>query len=345
MGKVNFGIIGCGGISNYFHIPELREIKEAEVVAVADVKPERARLTAERFNIKFWYSDHLKLLERSDVDAVIVATPHPTHAKLSVDAMEAGKHVIIQKPMCTKVEDAEAIVEASRKHSGLKVMVLPFVYFDTPAFDYVKNLLNEGVLGRICTARSRVAHGGPEKYQETVTRMFEEEKDCWFFNLERAHGGALLDLGVYAISQIVYLLGGVKRISAFVATLDKPAGVDDNDVVIMEMESGALAVVESSWTQITTLEGTSIYGTKGSAFLNYFNMPVAFYTQKESGWIVPTLAGEKEPQHTHRHFIKCILEDLKPIGSPEEGKHVVEIMEAAYESAKTGKTMMLKGLN
>lgn len=345
MGKVGFGIIGCGGISNYFHIPELKEIKEAEVVAVADIKPERARLTAERFNVRFWYSDHLKLLERSDIDAVIVATPHPTHAKLAVDAIEAGKHVMIQKPMCTKVEDAEAIVEASRKRSGLKVMVLPFVYFDTPAFDYVKNLLDDGSLGRICMVRSRVAHGGPEGYQENVTRMFGEEKDCWFFDSERAHGGALLDLGVYAISQIVYLLGRVKSVSAFVATLDKPAKVEDNNVIIMELENGALAVVESSWTQIATLEGTSIYGTEGTILLNHFNIPVIFYRKEEPGWIMPTLAGEKEPQHTHRHFIKCILNNLKPIGSPEEGKHVVEIMEAAYESAEKGKKITLKSLS
>jgi len=342
MRKVNFGIIGCGGISNYFHIPELKSIEEAEIIAVADIKPERARLTAERFNIKFWYSDYMKILERSDIDAVIVATPHPTHAKIAVDAIKAGKHVIIQKPMCTRVKDAEAIVETSRKYSNLKIMVLPFVYFDTPAFDYIKNLLKEGELGKVCMVRSRVAHEGPEKYQEEVTRMFGEEKSCWFFDPERAHGGALLDLGVYAISQIVYLLGRVKSISALVATLDKPAKVDDNNALLMEMEDGTLAIAESSWTQVATLEGTSIYGTKGTVLLNCFNMPIVFYKQKEYSWIIPTLAKEKEPQHTHRHFIKCILNDLKPIGTPEEGKHVVEIMEAAYESAKTGRMIKLK---
>lgn len=342
MRKVNFGIIGCGGISNYFHIPELKAIEEAEITAVADIKPERARLTAERFSIKFWYSDYMKLLERSDVDAVVISTPHPTHAKIAVDAIEAEKHVIIQKPMCTKVEDAEAIVEAASRHKNLKVMVLPFVYFDTPTFDYVKNLLSDGELGRICMVRSRVAHGGPEKYQEEVTRMFGEEKNCWFFDPERAHGGALFDLGVYAISQIVYLLGRVKNVTSLVATLDKPARVDDNNALLMEMENGAIAIAESSWTQIATLEGTSMYGTKGTVLLNYFNTPVLFYKQKENSWIMPTLAKEKEPQHTHRHFIKCILNNLKPIGTPEEGKHVVEIMEAAYESARTGKIIKLK---
>jgi len=342
MKKVGFGIIGCGGISNYFHIPELKEIKEAKIVAVADIKSNRAKLTAKRFKIKSWHSDYLELLERDDVNAVVVATPHSVHAKVAVDAIEAGKHVIIQKPMCTNVKDANAIVEAARRHNDLKVMALPFVYFDSPPFDYAKNLIKKEELGRICMARSRVAHGGPEKYQEDVTRIFGEKKDCWFFDPKTAHGGALLDLGVYAISQLVYLLGKAKTVSAFAAILDKPAKVDDNNALILEMANGTLAVAESSWTQVATMEGTALYGTKGTVLLNYFNTPVMVYKQMEASWIIPTMTKEKEPQHTHRHFVRCILEDSQPIGSPEDGKHVVEIMEAAYESAKTGRTIRLK---
>ncbi|MEM2217679.1 MAG: Gfo/Idh/MocA family oxidoreductase, partial [Thermofilaceae archaeon] len=116
MRKIGFGIIGCGGISNYFHIPELKAIEEADVIAVADVIENRARVTAERFGIKYWYTDYTKLLERDDIDAVVVATPHPTHAKIAVDSINAGKHVIIQKPMCTNSRDAEMIVKAARKH-------------------------------------------------------------------------------------------------------------------------------------------------------------------------------------------------------------------------------------
>lgn len=343
MRKIGFGIIGCGGISNNFHIPELKAIEEAEVIAVADIREKRAKLTAERFGIKHWYTDYTRLLEREDIEAVVIATPHVTHAKIAVDSINAGKHVIIQKPMCTNSEDAEMIVNAARRHSDLKVMVLPFIYFDTPAFDYAKSLLNSGDIGKVCMARSRVAHAGPEKYQEEVARMFDEkEESCWYFDPSKAHGGVLLDLGVYAISQIVYLFGRVKSVSALAATLDKPAKVEDNCALLMEMENGAIAIAEASWTQAVTVEGTAIYGTKGTILLNYFNIPVAFYDQRKASWIVPTLPKEKEPQHTHRHFIKCILYDLKPIGTPEEGKHVVEIMEAAYKSAISQETIKLK---
>lgn len=342
MKKVGFGIVGCGGIANDFHIPELKQVKKARVVAVADVKPHRAELTAKRFKIKSWYADHHDLLKREDLEAIVVATPHPTHAQIAVDAIEAGKHVIIQKPMTTNVRDADRIFEATRKNSDLKVMALPFVYFDTPAFDYAKDLVNRDELGKICMARARVAHSGPEQYQRDVTRMFNEEENCWFFDPKRAHGGVLLDLGVYSVSQLIYLLGQVKKVSAFTATLDKPAKVEDNVTVILEMISGTLAIAETSWTQIATMEGTSLYGTKGTLLLNSFNTLVMAYKRASSSWIIPSLAKEKEPQHTHRHFVKCILEDSKPIGTVEEGRHVVEVLEAAYESAATGRIIKLK---
>lgn len=276
------------------------------------------------------------------MEAIVVATPHPTHAQITVDAIEARKHVIIQKPMTTNVKDADRIFEATRKNSDLKVMALPFVYFDTPAFDYAKDLVNRDELGKICMARARAAHSGPEQYQQDVTRMFDEEEDCWFFDPKRAHGGVLLDLGVYSVSQLTYLLGQVRKVSAFTATLDKPAQVEDNVTVILEMTSGTLAVAETSWTQIATMEGTSLYGTKGTLLLNSFNTLVMAYKQASSSWIIPSLAKEKEPQHTHRHFVKCILEDSKPIGTVEEGRHIVEVLEAAYESAATGRIIKLK---
>jgi len=340
--KVGFGIIGCGGITNYFHLPDLSKIKEAKIVALADAKPHRAQVTAKRFRAKSWYGDYRDLLAREDVEAIVVATPHPTHAQIAVDAIEAGKHVIIQKPMTTRVEDADRIVDAAKTHSDLKVMALPFVYFDTPAFDYARDLLSKGELGKVCMARSRVAHGGPEGYQADVSHMFKEEVDCWFFDPKRADGGVLFDLGVYSISQHIYLLGEIKRVSAFAGTLDKPAEVEDNVAMILEMASGALAVAETSWTQIAAMEGTSVYGTKGTLLLGFLNTQVMAYRQADSSWTMPSLDKEKESEHTHRHFVKCMLEDSKPIGTVQEGRHVIGVLEAAYESARTGKTTPVK---
>jgi len=171
MKKVGFGIIGCGGIASYFHIPELREVNEARIVSVSDIKPHRAELTAKKFGVKSWYADYHHLLARDDVEAVVVATPHPTHAQIAIDSMEAGKHVIIQKPMTTSVKDADRIVEAAKRHSSLKAMALPFVYFDLPAFDYAKDLLNKGELGssRLVPIRTSQALG---RHRRVCTGLF-----------------------------------------------------------------------------------------------------------------------------------------------------------------------------
>ncbi|MEM4405097.1 MAG: Gfo/Idh/MocA family oxidoreductase, partial [Nitrososphaerota archaeon] len=129
MQKVRLGIVGAGGISNHFHLPELTQIAEAEVVAISDLKRERAEKTAKRFGIRHWYTDYREMLEKEDPDAVIVATPHPTHASIALDAIKAHKHVLIQKPMTTNAQDSQLILEESRKNPDLKIMVLPFVYY------------------------------------------------------------------------------------------------------------------------------------------------------------------------------------------------------------------------
>ncbi|GBC70359.1 Glucose--fructose oxidoreductase [Candidatus Calditenuaceae archaeon HR02] len=340
MKQVRFGIVGAGGISNHFHLPELSQIEEAEIVAISDIKPERAEITAKKFGIAHWYIDYKEMLEKEDLDAVIVATPHPTHAKIAIDAIEAHKHVLIQKPMTTNARDSFLIVEASRKNPDLKIMVLPFIYYDTPVYDYVKEVLLTGEIGKICMAEARTSHGGPEKYQAEIANMFGEPVDVWFFSSEKAHGGVLLDLGVYSVTRIVYMLGRARKVSAFTATLSKASEVDDNSIILIEMEDGTLALAESSWTQVPGQNTTSLYGDKGTIHINYLGHCIAIYSEN-IGWSYPNLPKEKEPQHTHRHFIRCILNNKKPIGTPEEGHHVMQILEAAYVSAKTGKTVTI----
>ncbi len=340
MRKVRLGIVGAGGITNHFHLPELKQIEEAEIVAVADLNGNRARLTAQKWAIKRWYTNYLEMLERDDIDAVIVATPHPTHAEITVSALRADKHVMIQKPMATNTRDSWRIVEEARRRPSLKVMVLPFVYFDTPVYDYVKDILWQNNIGQVVMVEALTSHGGPEKYQDEVASMFGEKVDIWYFDKNRAQGGALLDLGVYSIARIVYLLGRVKSVFGYLTTLEKPTGLDDNNMVFLNMEGGALAIAASSWTQKPGENSTSLYGTKGTIFINKINTPLMVFLDGK-GWLIPQLSKEKEPQHTHRHFIKCIINDVQPLGSPEEGHHVVQVLEAAYKSASTGTVVQI----
>ena len=95
MDKVRYAIIGCGGIAHMFHLPEMTEIPQTEFVVACDLREKRARLTAEKFGAREWATDYRTVLERDDVDAVIVATYHPTHAPIACEALEAGKHVLV----------------------------------------------------------------------------------------------------------------------------------------------------------------------------------------------------------------------------------------------------------
>lgn len=328
-GKVRFGVIGCGNIANLFHLPELKSIEEVEVVGVADVRPERAKSTAEKFRVPYWYTDYRKLLERGDVDAVVVATPHPYHASIAVDAIESGKHVIIQKPMATTVEDAGKIVSAAKRCKNVKVMVLPFIYFDTPTFDYIRGVVSDGELGKICMARARVAHSGPGI--------------PWFLRRETAQRGVAFDLGVYSVAALNLILGRFRKVSGFMATLAAETDLEDSVAILLEAKDGVIGVAEAAWTQAAAFNEFSIYGTEGIVLMEsgIGGERVRLYRRRELSWVSPVLPREKEPQHSHRHFVRCILEDRTPIGTPEQGYHLIEVLDAACRSAVEGRTIYL----
>ncbi|MBI2193465.1 MAG: Gfo/Idh/MocA family oxidoreductase [Planctomycetes bacterium] len=329
MTRVRFGIIGAGGIANGFHLPDLRQIEQAELVAVADVDGERARATAERWGAKAHYSDPAQLLAREDVDACIVATWHPTHVPLAIEVLRAGKHLLVQKPLTTRIDQANAFVRAaSRARSrGQKVQCLPFNW--TPAYDLARRLIGDGTIGQVCQARRRVAHGGPGR-------------QSWFYNPEIAERGAGMDMGVYAVSGLTGLVGPARRAFGLAKTLEKGVRIDDNVVILLELAGGGLGVTETSWTQRGTRDGTSIHGSEGTLHLEPGDAEIhVFLTRPAPGWFRPTVPAAPSAA-PHRHFVDCILRDQTPKGTPEHARHAVEIMCAAYETEKTGKAVKLK---
>ncbi|MBS7633579.1 Gfo/Idh/MocA family oxidoreductase, partial [Candidatus Bathyarchaeota archaeon] len=204
---VKFGVVGCGGITNVFHIPReliplLIKKNKAKLVAVCDVVEERARLTKERWHAQEYYTDYDLMLEKSDIDAVLIATSMGTHASLAIKAAKAGKHFFVQKPMATNMKDANAVVEETRK-AKVKGQVRP----DTPLIPVYQNareLISEGHIGRPLWFQSGFGRDAPDWGAET------------FFTREA--GGALFDLGVYSIAPVTYLLGPAKRVVGLAAT-------------------------------------------------------------------------------------------------------------------------------
>jgi predicted dehydrogenase len=323
MATVRFGIIGCGGIANHFHLKDLAGIPEAELLACADVRPEAARATAERWGAKGWYTDHRELLAREDIDAVIVATHHPTHAAIGCDVLEAEKHLLVQKPLTTTLADADRLVEAAAR-SSRKTMCLPYNW--TSPYRCALRLLESGAIGRVCQIRRRIAHSGPPR-------------DSWFYNPDVAQFGALFDMGVYAVSGITGLAGPAVSASGLVRTLEAGVRIDDNAIIQLEFASGAIGHAETSWTQVATRECTVIYGDEGTIVLPESGEGLEFISRKQkvlrqADWFRPQLPPTPRDA-AHRHFVRCILEDRPPLGTPEHARHVVEIMLAAAESSRT----------
>lgn len=352
MQKVGIGIIGAGGITNLFHLRELSAMEDVEVKAVADVKDTRAKATAEAFGVPEWYTDYTRLLERDDIDAVIVATPHPTHAAIAVKAFNCGKHVLIQKPMATSIEDADRIVSAAEA-SGKIGMALPFNA--SPAFNMAIDMINKGVLGKICTANTRTGHGGPENYYNSTLKKFGEAPEkSWFLIKEKAQFGALFDMGIYGLSFLVSLLGPVQAVQGVVRTLAKEIDVEDNAVLNLDFTRGAIGTAEATWSQYTRIDYCMVYGTEGTLCITNMCKGNEMLLVSSKSYIegekvsiadndfVKVALPSARPQQHHRFFIDAIRKGHIDGSTVQLGRHLVEIMLAACESDRLGKRIEIK---
>jgi predicted dehydrogenase len=193
---VKFGVVGCGEIANSLHIPEIVRNEKAKLVATCDLITERARLTKELWHARGYYQDFDRMLEEAEIDAVVIATGMSSHGPLATRAAKAGKHFFVQKPLATNMEDADAVVEETRK-SKVKGQVRP----DTPlipVYRRAREVIREGNIGRPLWFQSGFGREAPNWGAET------------FFS--KKAGGPLFDLGVYSISPITHLLGPAKKV-------------------------------------------------------------------------------------------------------------------------------------
>jgi len=333
-GQVRFGIIGCGGIANGFHMKDLSQIPEAKLVACADIRPAVAKAFAEKWGAETSYGEYPQLLTRDDVDAVIVATHHETHAAIGIEALEAGKHVLVQKPLTTRLEDADRFVAAAEARPGQKVQCFPFNWSN--AVVEAIRLIEKGAIGQPTQARRRIAHPGPGR-------------DSWFYDPAIAKFGASFDMGVYAVSGITALMGPAVSVSGLVGTFEPGVRIDDHATWLVRFASGATGTAETSWTQQGSVEGTVIYGLDGAIALGIPGSPdpLRVYRRKsgvsfdsKGDWKPVTLKPDP-PAAAHRELVDCILEDRAPRGTPAHARHVVEILLAAHQSDRTGQRVEL----
>jgi len=336
--KVGVGIIGSAFIST-IHAESVRALPHAELVGVASARPDRARAFAERFGMSHHFDDYRRLLARPEVDMVVIGAPNDLHCPMTLEAAAAGKHVVVEKPLCLSLGEADRMIEACRK-AGVKLMYAEELCF-APKYVRLKQLLDSGALGRPTLIKQSEKHDGPHADH--------------FYDVSRSGGGVTMDMGCHAIQFFRWMLGGARLLSVY-AHMDtllygaKTRG-DDNALLILEFEGGVTALAEESWTKLGGMDDRAeVYGAKGVAYADllhgnsietYSTAGYDYAVEKAGttvGWSF-TMYEENWnygfPQEI-AHFVDCVRNDRPPKVTGEDGRAVLEAVFAAYASAGSG---------
>jgi len=338
MRQVGVGLIGSQFVSS-IHAEALRACPQAEIRAVASPSAGHARAFAERFAIPRHFTDYAEMLARPDIDMVVVGAPNDLHCRLTLDAAAAGKHVVMEKPLCLNLADADRMIAACRQ-ANVKLMYAEELCF-APKYVRLKKLLDSGALGRPTLVKQSEKHDGPHADH--------------FWNVDRSGGGVTMDMGCHAVEFFRWMLGRppIKSVYAQMSTSvhgEKTRG-EDNAILILEFEGGATAIAEESWTKPGGMDDRAeVYGTHGVAYADllhgnaietYSAVGYDYAVEKAGstkGWSF-TIYEEAWNYGFHgemAHFVDCVQNDRKPLVTGEDGRAVLEVLMAAYESARTG---------
>jgi len=329
--------IGAGAIAQACHMPGYVRNPNVELVAFADPVPARHKEVHATFDGVRGYRDFREMLKKEDLDVVSICTPNKIHAPAAIAALKAGCHVLCEKPVATTLGDTDRMIETA-KQTRKKFMV-GFTHRLFTGTNRCKELLAKKALGKPFMIRVRFAHGGP--YPGWA-------KDKWFYDPILAAGGALLDMGIHAIDQCLWLLGPITAVTAKSATLVKKIEVDDNALLLLEFKNGALGYIEVGWTSKPGFSGLEIYGTEGSLICDYVNGlkliggTASAGTDSRTEWELLDKTPTKGGWETEiDHWVDVVLGKEKLTMTGKTGRDALEVALAAYQSSRTGKKVKI----
>lgn len=342
--NIGFGIIGSGVIGKT-HAEAVRAVEGAQLVMVCDKEEEKAKEVAQN-NGTLWCKDYHELLKNPDVHIVNICTPTGFHAEPTIAALEAGKHVLVEKPMEINLGRTDKMIAAAQKAN--RYLGVIFQYRFLPAMQYLKKSIDSGLLGNITLGEATVKWYRSPDYFKVAP---------WRGTFDYDGGGALMNQGVHFIDLLLYLLGPIESVMAYSDTLLQPIEVEDTAVVCLRFKSGALGVIQATTTACPRLfDRIEIAGTKGSVLIEdgdlrfkYFakedGEDVGLYGLKKAGLKVAETVELSEPLGHFvqiSDFVTAVKENRPPIIDGEEGQRALVVIDAAYQSARTGKKIELK---
>lgn len=346
------GVIGGGSISQ-FHITPYIIHKRVELIALCDQNEQRLTKCGHQYGVTHLYTNYRDLLANEDVEAVSICTWNNTHAEIAIAALEAGKHVLVEKPLCMTVEEALA-VEAAVEKSG-KVLLVGFVRRHGSNSNILKQFIDQDYLGEIYYAKASCLRrlGNP---------------GGWFSDKSKSGGGALMDLGVHMIDICWYMMGRPKPVSVSGNTYSKLGNrsniknlsfykaadydsslnnVEDLANALIRFENGASLAVDVSFTLQAKEDQVSVklFGEKGGAEIE----PELVIVAEQNDTILNILPQVDNKSFDFagsfaneiNHFVECCLDGKQPVAPVEDGVEVMKMLNAIYESAQTGKEVYL----
>jgi len=351
--KVRIGIIGCGGIANGKHMPALSKLPEVEMVAFCDIIPERAEKAAKKFGTPdaAVYTEYKKLLEDKSIDVVHVLTPNRSHSYITVDALDAGKHVMCEKPMAINSVEARKMIDASKRSGKLLTIGYQNRYRGDSMF--MKQEALDGTFGEI--------------YYAKAIALRRRAVPNWgvFLNEYEQGGGPLIDIGTHSLDLTLWMMDNYKPkycLGSVYHKLNKNVHdgnawgdwdpdeftVEDSAFGMIVMENGATISLESSWAlnYADPREAiTTICGTKGGADMEH-GLRINGIRNGRQYILKPDLStggvdfyegGEDDPPTREaRVWISAVTRGTELTVKPEEAFTVTRILEGIYESAKSG---------
>lgn len=350
-------LIGCGWIAEDKHVAGLMANKDIEIVALCDVAVQKAERLAAMFGLGnvVIYSDYKKMLEAVDTEIIHIATPNPLHCEMTVAALEAGNHVLCEKPMAITKVECEKMIEAAKKAD--KKLTIGYQWRYRPEALYIKEMCSRGELGEIYYAKVH------------ATRYRAVPK--WGEYLSGGNGGGvMIDGAPHALDLTLWAMNNYEPVSVkaqiYRKMIDKPEGniwgvwtedefkVEDSGFAIVTMKNGATVYVEAAWL-INMLSGdmkTTLCGTEaGIDMFNDGGVRINGVRHGKPYVLEPDMSIPGAPFAIQpvapmflesQEFIKAIREDTEPFIKPEEAMVVTQIVEGIYESARTGKEVFFK---
>jgi predicted dehydrogenase len=331
---LRIGLVGVGGAAQVNHIPALKKTEDVELVALCDRDDEKTARVAQKFGVPRTYGRFEELLADDEIDAVDICTPNFLHAPMAISALDAGKHVLCERPLARSSDEARAMAKAAKKAD--RVLMCAVQHRFRPDAQLLKKVVEKGELGPLFYAKAG-----------WLRQRTEWDSDEWRRMKRESGGGVVLDLGFQMLDLAIWILGSpaVESVTAGVHRSRK-GEVEDNATAFLRLEGGATLTLEVTWGLLMEKDFAylNLFGAGGAALLNPLRIHRGMHGTLVN--VTPNMESSRDQYRRSMegqiaHFAESLRKGTRPMGDAEEILPVMELMDAIYRSADQGEEVRL----